>query len=126
MNQYPQSCGASGPMVVDQTPDSSFVILRSVPLSQLPLSVTSVAFGAASRNVTERSGLISGDFNGAGRAAACGAAPGAGAWRAASGITAVETMSAAAAVSVIRMVDSIVIAVDKPDSVSFRRTPRFP
>ena len=57
-------------MVVDQTPDSSLVIFRSVALSQLPLSVTSVAFGADSRNVTERSGWISGDFNGAGRAAA--------------------------------------------------------
>src|SRR6185503_10024382 len=77
MNQYPQSCGTSGPIVVDQTPASSFVILRLVPLSQLPLSVTSVAFGASRRNVTVRSGWISGDRNGAGRAAfAAGCAAG--------------------------------------------------
>ena len=56
-------------MVVDQTPASSFVIFRLVPLSQLPLSVTSVAFGASRRNVTLRSGWISGERNGAGRAA---------------------------------------------------------
>ena len=40
----------------DQTPESSFVIFKSVPFSQLPFTVTSVAFGASSRNVTERSG----------------------------------------------------------------------
>src|SRR6266850_4929109 len=56
-------------MVVDQTPASSFVIFRLVPLSQLPLSVTSVAFGASRRNVTVRSGWISGERNGAGRTA---------------------------------------------------------
>ena len=46
-------------MVVDQTPDSSFVILRSVPLSQLPFSVTSVAFG---RPEPERDRAIRVDF----------------------------------------------------------------
>src|SRR5438552_3437752 len=60
-------------MVVDQMPPSSFVIFRLVPLSQLPLSVTSVAFGARRRNVTVRSGWISGERN-AGRAAAAGGA----------------------------------------------------
>src|SRR5436190_23430964 len=60
-------------MVVDQMPASSFVIFRLVPLSQLPLSVTSVAFGASRRNVTVRSGWISGERN-AGRAAAAGGA----------------------------------------------------
>ena len=56
-------------MVVDQTPASSFVIFRLVPVSQLPLSVTSVAFGASSRNVAVRSGWMSGERNGAGRTA---------------------------------------------------------
>src|SRR5437773_2114849 len=60
-------------MVVDQMPPSSFVIFRLVPLSQLPLSVTSVAFGARRRNVTVRSRWISGERN-AGRAAAAGGA----------------------------------------------------
>src|SRR5438034_8273773 len=59
-------------MVVDQTPASSFVIFRLVPLSQLPLSVTSVAFGARRRNVTVRFGWISGERSGVGRAAAAG------------------------------------------------------
>src|SRR4029077_3889829 len=59
----------SGPMVVDHTPPASFVIGRLVPLSQLPLSVTSVAFGAIRRNVTVRSGWISGERSGVGRAA---------------------------------------------------------
>src|SRR5689334_430114 len=57
-------------MVVDQTPASSFVIFRFVPFSQLPLSVTSVAFGASRRNVTVRSGWMSGERS-IGRAA-CG------------------------------------------------------
>jgi len=61
MNQYPHNCGASGPIVVDHTPASSFVIFRLVPFSQLPLSVTSVAFGARRRNVTVRSGWMSGE-----------------------------------------------------------------
>src|SRR5436309_2836210 len=56
-------------MVVDQTPASSLVIFRLVPLSQLPLSVTSVAFGARRRNVAVRSGWISGERSGVGRAA---------------------------------------------------------
>src|SRR5213594_921754 len=56
-------------MVVDQMPASSFVIFRLMPLSQLPLSITSEAFGARRRNVTVRSGWISGDRNGVGRAA---------------------------------------------------------
>src|SRR5262245_54057456 len=56
-------------MVVDQTPASSFVIFRLMPLSQLPLSVTSEAFGARRRNVTVRSGWTSGERNGVGRAA---------------------------------------------------------
>src|SRR6266705_729211 len=51
-------------MVVDQTPASSLVILRLMPLSQLPLSVTSEAFCARRRNVTVRSGWISGERNG--------------------------------------------------------------
>src|SRR6185295_12075346 len=55
-------------MVVDQMPPSSFVIFKLVPFSQLPLSVTSVAFGASRRNVTVRSGWISGERN-TGRAA---------------------------------------------------------
>src|SRR5438445_12020844 len=59
-------------MVADQTPASSFVIFRLVPLSQLPLSVTSKAFGARSRNVTVRSGWISGERKGVGRAVAAG------------------------------------------------------
>src|SRR5947207_12023306 len=57
-------------------PASSFVIFRLVPLSQLPLSVTSEALGASRRNVTVRSGWMSGERSGAGRAAA-GAAAGA-------------------------------------------------
>jgi hypothetical protein len=57
-------------MVADQTPASSLVILRLVPLSQLPLSVTSKAFGAKMRKVTVRSGWMSGERNGVGRAAA--------------------------------------------------------
>src|SRR5438093_8458033 len=59
-------------------PDSSFVIFRSVPLSQLPFSVTSLALGADSRKVTVRSGWISGDLSGAGRAAGCAAGVAAG------------------------------------------------
>src|SRR6185436_15621227 len=59
-------------MVVDQMPASSFVIFRLVPVSQLPLSVTSVPFGASRRNVTVRSGWISGERNGAGRTAFAG------------------------------------------------------
>src|SRR5580765_5042564 len=59
-------------MVVDQTPASSFVIFRLVPFSQLPLSVTSAAFGASRRNVTVRSGWMSGERSGAGRAASAG------------------------------------------------------
>src|SRR5580765_2249382 len=58
-------------------PDSSFVIFRSLPLSQLPFSVTSVALGARSRKVTVRSGWISGDLIGVGRAACAGAVAGA-------------------------------------------------
>src|SRR5437667_9074800 len=50
-------------------PASSFAIFRFVPASQLPLSVTSVAFGARRRNVTVRSGWISGERTGDGRAA---------------------------------------------------------
>src|SRR5262245_25101103 len=61
-------------MVVDQMPASSFVIFRLVPPSQLPLSVTSEAFGASRRNVTVRSGWMSGECNGVGRAAAAGGA----------------------------------------------------
>jgi hypothetical protein len=57
-------------MVADQTPASSFVIFRLVPLSQLPLSVTSKALGARRRKVTVRSGWMSGERNAVGRAAA--------------------------------------------------------
>src|SRR5450631_4184389 len=48
-------------MVTDQTPLSSLVILMSRAPSQLPFNVTSAALGAASRNVTLRSGWISGE-----------------------------------------------------------------
>src|SRR6185436_12628941 len=60
--------------VVDQTPAPSFVIFRLVPLSQLPLSATSVSFGARRRNVTVRSGWISGERNGVRRSAFAGGA----------------------------------------------------
>lgn len=52
------------------------------PSCQSPCTITSVAFGAESRKVTELSGLISGDRGGAGpraKAGTAGAGAGAGA-----------------------------------------------
>src|SRR5260370_20995643 len=84
--------------MADQTPDSSLVIFRLAPLSQLPFRVTSAALGARSRNVTVRSGWISGDLIGAGRAAAaCAGTEAGGACCPASGVVAASTMNPSAA-----------------------------
>jgi hypothetical protein len=65
--------GANGPTVMLQTPLSSLVI-GFVPSGHSPETVTSVAFGARTRNLTVWSAWISGEFGGgvnAGRLVDC-------------------------------------------------------
>src|SRR5665213_2609547 len=61
VNEYPHNCSPSGPTVTDQIPLSSLVSGTFVAVAQCPVRVTSLAFGASSRNVTRLSGKISGD-----------------------------------------------------------------
>ena len=81
----------------------------------LPLSMTSVALGARSRKVTVRSGWISGDLSGAGRAA-CAAAMAGGACCPASGAVTMTATTETAATTRARQLFMLSMGTSLPQA----------